>query len=408
MVLGVAILGAVACGAGATDAADVAVVEIPAAAHAMPNAQSVAFSPDGTLVAAGVGGGLGGEAGRRLEGRVHVWEAASGRLVRTLDSLGDVVSLAFTHDGGGIARGTVYTPGDSVDADAVQGHSIATGEPLGRPFDGAVFALSPTRAAALVPFGPGICGIFERLARTDGKNADELRRHVSIPNHGAARLLAFSGDGGTFASVHVVETPLIARNGVERGRRLRLEGLAVGDTATFLPRRWIVSEKLHDCSALAVARDGRRLATGHRDGTVRVWSAEPLAELRSWRGGDGVAVRPVFSPADDALAVITQPTESLRWRRDRAAPGGFAFETVADGEECGIAIHDGAALDVTGRFRLPDGRFRIIHADRPAIAFNPQRLAFSPDGRQLLVGASGMTLVDRTTGRVIRRFDTDE
>jgi hypothetical protein len=41
------------------------------------------------------------------------------------------------------------------------------------------------------------------------------------------------------------------------------------------------------------------------------------------------------------------------------------------------------------------------------VAFNPARLAFSPDGRPLLVGGSGLTLFDRATGDVIRRFDAD-
>ena len=381
-------------------AASPATREVPPAPHTMPNAEAVALSADGSLVAAGIGGGLGRD--RERAGRIHVWERQTGRLVRSVPALGDIVGLAFTHDGRGIVWASIYTPGDSVDADSIRGIAINTGEPLGRGFNRRSFALSPTEAALLAADGEGIAGRYDPVDR------DSRRGRVTLPNAGAGRQLAYAPDGRSFAAVHLVGDPIIRPDGSTAGLRLMLEGLLIGDSETLLPRRWIRSATLRTCTALAVSRTGRRVATGHEDGTIRVWEGDTLELVASWEGsGDETAARPVFSPVDDSLAVISQPTVSRIWRRDNATPGGFTFETKASGDDCRVVLHDPESLEPIRRFTLRDARFRVIHANRPAVAFNPPRLTFSPDGDHLLVGASGLTLIDRKTGEVIRRFDSD-
>ncbi len=391
----IAIATLVGGGLRAEDA--VSATKVPAAPHRMANAEAVAFSADGTLVAAGIGDGIGRD--RTLAGRVHVWETETGTLVRSTPALGDVVGLAFTHDGQGLVWGSVYTPGDSVDADGTQGIDLATGKPLGQGFNSGSFAVSPTGAQVLVAAGDGIAGSYERATR------DARRRSVTLPNAGHARQLAFPADGRSFVAVYAVGTPIMRPDGEVAGLKLVPEGLLVADAATLLPRRWVAAETLRSCSALAVSRTGDRIATGHEDGMIRVWDGATLELIAAWQAGDGTAARPVFSPADETLAVITQPTVSRVWRRDPQAQGGFAFETKTHGEDCEVTVHDPESLEPVRRFALADARFRVIHANRPAVARNPPRLAFSPDGRRLLVADSGLTLLDRETGDVIRRYD---
>src|SRR5262249_30221565 len=60
---------------------------------------SVAFSPDGKLLASGGGGGL-EEQGKALPGEIKLWDAQTGQKIRTpIGHTRQVLSVAFSHDG---------------------------------------------------------------------------------------------------------------------------------------------------------------------------------------------------------------------------------------------------------------------------------------------------------------------
>lgn len=169
----------------------------------------------------------------------------------------------------------------------------------------------------------------------------------------------------------------------------------------------IRSELLRDATAVSVSSDGQLVATGHRDGTVRLWGGQPFGERARLQAAKGHAARPVFSPSGDLLAVITQPATGIRWNYDDSKPGGFGFREERRGGLCVVTLHTTDGLAEQARFTFDDGAFRVIHANRPPAACNPHRLAFSPDGRRLLVGCNGLTLLEAADGAVVRRYDVD-
>ena len=70
-----------------------------------------------------------------------------------------------------------------------------------------------------------------------------------------------------------------------------------------------------------------------------------------------------------------------------------------------MVFYETDTFSPTQHWKLDDGIFRTWHANTPRASLNPERIAFSPDGKQLLIGAGGVTLLDIATGKIVRQFD---
>lgn len=149
--------------------------------------------------------------------------------------------------------------------------------------------------------------------------------------------------------------------------------------------------------ALALAPDGRRLASAAWDGTARVWDlGTGTAEvLEGHRGNvNGVAIRAdgmVATAGFDGTLRLWPPGEPSKL----LAEFGFPLNTL-------IALPDGtlATGGVDGMLRLvaPDGAVREVRAGaRPVVA-----LAAAPDGSVVAAGSLGgsVTLWDAATLRL--------
>ena len=204
------------------------------------------------------------------DGRVLVWDLASGRQLISLDT-GDapVLSLAYT------PNGRLMT---SADGGLTQLWQLDTKQPLfAEP--GGVAATSPdgTRVAVANAIGQdrGLVSVYsdagERLASFQSGSND----------HGA---LAFTPDGAKLIAVD--------RNGVIREHDAR-DGkrLATMEGHVAMVR------------SIAFSPDARFMYTASIDSTIRVWEMDVPREMVTFAAGDGSLLAANFSPDGERVAI---------------------------------------------------------------------------------------------------------
>ncbi|HTR53277.1 MAG TPA: protein kinase [Kofleriaceae bacterium] len=170
----------------------------------------------------------------------------------------------------------------------------------------------------------------------------------------------------------------------------------------------------HRGRVLAVALDGTTLVTGGEDPQAIVWdlasdhpaircrlAANNDEQTRALAASDGIIVRVL----PDAVEVWTSDCHRLATRADQAA--GLAAAAVRqDGHELATGGEDGVIVVLRA---LTAGAGGWLLADaRPvrALAGAISALAYSPDGRRLLVGGNGVAkIVEVATGHELETLD---
>ena len=317
----------------------------------------VAFSPDGKTLAVGDGGG-----------RVGLWDVATGQRIAALNEGITVRDVAFSPDGKTLAAGDY---GGQVGLwDVATGQRTATlNEGGGTVYD---VAFSPDGKTLTAGDGGGQVGLWDVATG---------RRTATLNEGNPVLSVAFSPDGKTLAA------------GDYGGQ------VGLWDVATR-QRTAALNEGSGTVFAVAFSPDGKTLAAGDYGGRVGLWD---VATGRGAALNEGITVRSVaFSPDGNTLAAGDYGGQVGLW--DVATGRRTATLNQGSGTVYGVAFSpDGktlAAGDYGGQVGLWDvatgRRTATLNEGSPIFG-----IAFSPDGKTLAAGdVSGrVDLWDVATGR---------
>jgi RNA polymerase sigma factor (sigma-70 family) len=356
--------------------------------HGGNGLNDAAYSPDGKILATA------GEIGR-----IHLWDAATGKGIAVLegDKTTSFLSLAFSPDGKTLASG------------------------------GVGFEL-PRNQGAWLPTKLTLWDMATRKPRLFFENEHDASGY----QHGFHRL-AYSPDGkwlaaGCDGSIRIWEVatakeapPILAGNKTiialvfsPDSHTLVWGGYmdsdaVMWDVATRKEVRRLGGHK-SSLQQLAYSPDGKLLAAAYEDKTIGLWDSVTGQEVRRLKGHESPVVSVAFSPDGKTLASAANAAEPVRLWDSATGDVRFqlrglkAFNNFArvvfspDGTTLAVAHQDGTVFlwnPATGK--------RLLAADEHE--FMVSGIDLSPDGRTLATAGTWdktIRLWDLATGRHIR------
>ena len=391
----------------------------------------VSFSPDSRLLAGGSG-----------DNSVRLWDTGTGKILHELKGhKKPVISVSFSSDGQVLASGDV---GGSVRLwdvrvrqelqPALAGHDsavlsvsfspnsrmLASGDDTGmvklwNAGDGntePVSVLVHKPLVTSVSFSPDgqklASGNGDGTVRfwevSSGRKLRESEKHSSIINS-----IEYSPDGQKVAvgsadgTVRVLDAKIVTSESSSAVLMMKQQSLNTGKAEQVLTG--------HGASIRSVSfsPDGRTLATGSQDRTVKLWDMEATWELPVMYPHESSILtisfssdgRTVATGSEDKTVILTDVVKGEKlWKSENLGANVNSVAFSADGRMLAVGTND-------GRIRLLDA---VSHKElwrKPAIhGESVNSVAFSPDGKSLASGSIDeiVKLWDVSSGEVKREL----
>jgi WD40 repeat protein/nucleoside phosphorylase len=372
---------------------------------------SVAFSPDGALLAVGYG-----------DGTVVIRDAVSGGAVRVLDGHVSVVrSIAFSPDGRVLASASddssvrLWSPDTGQLLRTLEGHASKVRSVAFSP-DGRVLAsASADRSVRLWSPDTG------QLLRTLEGHASKVRSVVFSPD---SRVLAsasddhsirlWSPDTGKPLRVLQGHSFTVRNLAFSPDGRVLASASAANSTGLWSPDTGKLLRVLQGHSttvrSVAFSPDGRVLASASDDRSVRLWSPDTGQLLSVFKGHFAMVRSVAFSPDGRVLASASADKSVLLWSPDTGQllsifKGHSAMVTSVAFSPDGRVLAS-ASDDRSVRLWSPDtGQLLSVFKGHSAMV---RSVAFSPDGRVLASASDdrSVRLWSPDTGQLLRTLES--
>lgn len=325
------------------------------------DAQCVAVSPDGSLVATGKSGMSNSEFPPRPHptirkcALIQIWDARSGQMLQRMQTYGDFTKLAFSPDGKLLGSCRLFTPGDGLEMSQVRLWEVATGK-LVHEFNRChAFDFSHDNEMIAV-LSRSKCVLYELKDMEKARQVEPLGRSTSVAfSHDDQRILGIQHrDGGT---------------------RVLLCNAANGE---LLQESAPFDRPFY---TMAVSSSGL-LATGH-EGVTLLWDIESLALRSQLKVLSQGLQHPFFSADGELLGTADQKN------------GDVVFWDLTTGKQ-------------VRRYTFEKGSFRTFHPRRDEDLLRPEkdptRFAFLPDGQTFMAGCFGGMIRSISNGQEVKRF----
>jgi WD40 repeat protein len=356
------------------------------------SARVVAFSPDGQRIVSSSGGM------RNQPGEVKLWDSDSGAELRRFSGpSAPIHGVAFSRDGrllaaasGGYDAMGRSLPGEVLVWEVDQGRLVQ--RLLGHPHSVLAVAFSPDGHRVASSDSSGVVKIW------DAASGDEITSPVPIEERDRSTVtsLAFSPDGRLFAA-----------GGLDR--TIRFWDASRWDARPAEPQKPLFT-LLHPSPVhgLAFSPDGNGLAAAYEDHTVRAWDLRTRTIRLTLRGHVGIVSSVAFSPDGWRLASASHDETIKVWDatrdrrtmplRDRQAQirEVYALTISRDGRWLASASADRAA-------RIWDLSTGLVVRTLRGHTDSIRELAFSPDGRWLATGGDDHSVIIWDTASGERR-----